>query len=184
MNWMSLDVADGKTGVVVWENNTPITVARLESKTKKATKTLPERRSYIVFFRNMSSGEEVPVAYANEAAAWSGIRNKLDVSFLIIEAGHVHWPAAAMALAEARGRALALLGAFGNTAPEVIRVAPGTWRKGIRQSLKIEIPAKRDAAKKAAIEVARQMFGFVMTDDEAEAYLLGRWAWEAGRVSA
>ncbi len=36
MNWMSLDVADGKTGIVVWEDNTPIVVARLEAKTKKA----------------------------------------------------------------------------------------------------------------------------------------------------
>lgn len=182
MNWMSLDIADGKSGAVVWEDHVPVTIARLESKTKRATKTLPERRSYIVFFRNLKSGDEVPVAFANEQAAWSGIRNGLDLSFIVLEAGHVHWPGAAMALAEARGRALAILGAFGTNAPTVLRVSPSSWRKGIRSLMGVDIPAKRDAAKRAAIEIVRQLFEFKVTDDEAEAYLIGRWAWDAGRV--
>ena len=183
MNWMSLDIADGKTGAVVWKDNIPVTICRLEARNLKATKKLPERRTYTVVFRNLESGEEVPVTFPNERDAWAGVRNRLELSTLVIEAGHVHFPMAAMALAEARGRALTLLGAYNADPPEVVRVAPGTWRKGLRQHLSVDIPAKRDAAKKAAIEIARQLLGYKLTDDEAEAYLIGYWAWTADRVS-
>jgi len=182
MHWLSLDVADGETGAVLWENDKPLTVARLSCTNHKETKKLPERRGHVVYLRNLESGEEVAVPVAHERAAWSLIRNHNDITYIVIEAGHVHWPGAAMKLAEARGRALALLGAFGSDAPEVIRVAPASWRKGVRAMLSVDIPAKRDAAKKAAVEIVRQLLGFVITDDEAEAYLLGRWAWWARKV--
>jgi hypothetical protein len=182
MNWMSLDIADGVSGAVVWEDNVPITVARLVLRHKKATKTLPERRHYTVFFRNLESCAAVQVEYENEAEAWRAVRNGLELSHLVLEAGFMRFPSAAMSLAEARGRCLAILGAYGPRAPVVLRTHPSSWRKGVKAMCGAVIPGRRDAAKKAAIELVRQIAGWVLTDDEAEAYLLGRWAWWAGKV--
>lgn len=182
MNWMSLDIADGVSGAVVWEDNVPVTVARLVLRHKKATKTLPERRHYSVYYRNLKTADEVLVEYTNEVEAWRAIRNKAELSCIVLEAGYMRFPSAAMSLAEARGRALAILGAYGANPPIVVRMHPSAWRKGIKGMCGAVIPIRRDAAKKAAVELTRQITGWKLTDDEAEAYLLGRWAWWAGKV--
>jgi len=180
--WMSLDIAQGKTGVTVWEDNRPVVLARLIYTAHKQTKKVSARQVYHVHYRSLVDGAVLTVEYGNEKEAWGAIRNGRDIQLLVIEAGFIQWAMAGMVLAEARGRALALLGACGANPPEVIKVAPPTWRKGLKSALKVDIPSNRDGAKRAAVELCRQLTGTLVTDDEAEAYLIGRWALETGRV--
>lgn len=182
MYTMVLDVADALSGIAIFCGTELEQLCYLTHVKKKATKTLPERRSYTVGFRNLESGEDVIVPYGNEREAWAAIRNGRELSCIVVEAGYVGFPDTSMTLAEARGRALALNGAYGAGAPDVVRVHPRSWRTGVENILSTKIPAKRALAKKAAVELARQMLGFKVSDDEAEAYLIGLWATRTRRA--
>lgn len=183
MNWVSLDIAGSDSGIVIWEDSVPLVIARLEVKMRPATRKRAAVREVVVAFRCLKTGDITSVSYPSEAAAWSALRMKRYICFIVIEAGFVRFPGAAMALAEARGRALTFLGAYSSDPPIVLRITPAAWRKGIKAVLGVTIPGKRDAAKKAAIEIARQVLSIKLTDDEAEAYLIGRWAWGTEKVS-
>jgi hypothetical protein len=187
MYWMSLDIADEFTGFCVWEDDKPISIGRVIGRTLKATKKLPLRRKTSVSFRTLGGGRgvkggEVVVEFESERDAWDAVRNHRDIHTIIIEAGFMRWPAAAMSLAEARGRALALLGVYGNSPPILLRIAPSSWRKGLKRILGVVVPLKRAESKAFAIEYAKQLLGVKMTDDEAEAYLIGYWGLNDGRV--
>ncbi len=185
MYWMSLDIADEFTGFVLWEDDTPLSIGRVIGHTLKATKKLPMRRKTSVSFRLLSGrakGKEVVTEMESERDAWNSIRNGRDLSLIIVEAGFMRWPAAAMSLAEARGRALALLGVYSNNPPILLRIAPSSWRKGLKKILGVTVPLKRAESKAFAVEYARQLLGVTMTDDEAEAYLIGYWGLNDGRV--
>lgn len=182
MYTLVLDIADAQSGVAIFCGTELEQLCYLTHHKKKATKTLPERRKYVVGFRNLVSGEDVPVDYATEREAWTAIRNGRELACIVIESGFVRFPAAAMSLAEARGRALALNGAFSPGAPSVVRASPRSWRTGVERLLSTKIPSKRAFAKKAAVELTRQLLGHKFTDDEAEAYLLGLWAVKTGKA--
>lgn len=187
MHWLSLDIADEFTGFVVWEDDKPVSVGRVIGHTLRATKKLPMRRVVSVSFRMMAGrrgvkGSEVVVDCQSEREAWRHVCNGHDISVILLEAGFMRFPAAAMKLAEARGRALALLGAYSDTPPVVHRVAPSSWRKGLKKILGVSVPQKRAESKAFAIEYVRQLTDVTMTDDEAEAYLIGYWGLHSGRI--
>lgn len=78
-----------------------------------------------------------------------------------------------LSLAERRGRIIAWAQTAGCPADAISKLTPSAWRKRIGDRHNFKWPRGRDAKKRKAIETVQRLYGLTLSDDAADAVLVG-----------
>lgn len=115
----------------------------------------------------------------SELEAWRATYNQVDR--VVIEAGYSGKAGPAGYQGERVGYHRALCQVLGLPPPIKINVAE--WRRVLKEDQGISWPASRDRKKALAVDLVKRIYGLDVTDDEADAILLGRAAMRMGLAS-
>lgn len=159
--WASIDPATGKSGVALWEGSL-----------LQATFVIKKRGNKGAYYCGSTICE-------SRRAAWgTGLKWAVDGT-VIIEKGAGDRPNVVNAQGWLRGY-IEHACEMQNTGLRVVSVSE--WRRVIREAQGISWPSGRDPKKQLAIRTVKDLYGVDVTDDEADAVLLGHAALRMGMV--
>jgi hypothetical protein len=160
--WVSVDPAKGKSGVAQWEGSTLIRVETLKPRGNAGKFYLGDatlgslHEAWIAALLGADKG--APVVMEKGAGGRANIVNAQGWIRGYIARGCV----------------------FAGLVPVELDVSE--WRRIIKEQCGVSWPADRDRKKALSIQLVKQLYGLDVSDDEADAVLIGRAALACGLV--
>jgi len=165
MKWISIDPAT-TSGVANWDNDTLVN-----------TVVVKPRGTSGKWYR----GSEI---HASRFLAWLHTYDHTDAKLgglpVVIERGFGGMATAVRAQGMQIGWHQCMCALLQRSAPIEVNVAE--WRRVIKEDLQVSWPKDSKRAKQLSIQLVHKVYGITVTEDEADAVLLGRAAIRMGLV--
>lgn len=158
MLWLSADLSKSCSGLALWRGSELLRVACVKPKGAKGKHTFG------------SAVHPTDIAAWHAAMMAEGVRP----GALVVESGLGHHMTTARILAEHRGGVLMLWRLW--CGGPVVSVSPNEWRRVAREAWGVSWPKDGDACKALAVSLVREHYGREVSEDEADAILIGHWA--------
>lgn len=185
--WISVDAA-ANTGVCVWAGKEPLCL--FDAWVTKAGKAMgsviavpgKEKHPYCVAAADVAT-------YHKDASAptlrgvWNLIQQERKVTHLVMERSSFKSQKSTMLMGEMRGRIITYLEAEEPGGPELHFVDPNTWHEASKQIYGVVWPKGDNGklGKDVSVKLAeRELKVRPASDDQADAYHVGRWFIECG----
>lgn len=160
--WFSVDPAKGAAGVAVWDADE-----------LQKTLIIKARGSRGKFY----CGEEI---LPSRHDAWMYLFDKYKPSIAVIEKGAGGRANIVDTQGWMRG-CIETVGLIHGCPSEILNVSE--WRRLIKETEKVAWPRDRDRKKSLAVQLVSHIFEIIVTDDEADAVLIGLAALRSGIVN-
>lgn len=152
MRWVSVDPAKGLAGVAVWDGDCPL-----------STKIVKKRGGKGLYYY----GDDIVESLWE---TWNQPFKKSGAQALVMEKGAGGRPNIVDTQGWMRGYIEGIAGFYGVPC-ETVNVA--VWRRCVSEAFKISWPRDRDRKKALSIKLVKEHYGLDVTDDEADAVLIG-----------
>jgi hypothetical protein len=164
-HWTSIDIGAGKSGIAYWEGSTLLNSFVIK----------PCGGKGFYWF----GGTKVTSKYEAWFVALSG------QSAVVVERGAGHRPNVINGQAKLRGyiEAITDIPGFASRGMDYFEVNVAEWRRVIKEDQGISWPKESARQKALAIQLVKKLYGKDVTEDEADAILLGRAAQRMGLSS-
>lgn len=162
MFWLSVDPAKGEAGVCIWEGRAVVETSVIRKRGSKG----------LYYF-----GEEV---HPGRLGAWVRAITKYPADTLVMEKGAGGRANIIDAQGWVRGYIDALSEVHGIRS---VTVNVSEWRRCISEAFSISWPRDRDRKKALAVRLVKEHYGLDVTNDEADAVLVGLACIRMGIVS-
>ena len=159
--WISVDPAN-KTGIAFWSGSILAHTGILREVGSSGNYKLHVAKD----------GRKSSIPYSSKIHAWEDLCNTY-YSGLVVEKGAGRFATAVDSQAMLRGYILACCDSF-HTQYKQINVSE--WRRVIREAYGVSFPANSKGCKELSKKLVKQEFGIDVSDDEADACLIGRAA--------
>lgn len=182
MRWLSIDPAE-KTGLVIWEGATPLVFATLRPGGKREIAALKLGSDVLIFEPSFvaSSAPEQQSAFASAADAWLYLLSGLGA--VVVEESFGDAPKTVAQMGERRGYIRCACERDSRPVP-FRTIHTSEWRRVCGERLGQSWPAASKAAKQRSVDLVREHCnGLVVTNDEGDAYWIGRAAMWLGLVT-
>lgn len=185
--WISVDAA-ANTGVCVWDGKEPLCLydVWVTKAGKPMCTALPipgkEKHKYNKSVSVDAAGYH-KVAGATLRGVWQLISCDGDIKHLVMERSSFKSQKSTMLMGEMRGKIIAFLRAEEPGGPELHFVDPNTWHDASKQIYEVVWPKGDNGklGKEVSVKLAERALKVRPTsDDQADAYHVGRWFLECG----
>lgn len=166
MIWLSADLSKSCSGLALWRDSSLLSVACL--------------RAFGAKGKHKFQGRAFDSDIEAWRAAFAGMSGDKGPHVLVYESGLGHHMTTARILAEHRGGVLMLWRVFG--AARAIEVNVNEWRRVAREAWGVSWPKDGSACKALAVSLVREHYRREVTEDEADAVLIGHWFIRTGRL--
>jgi hypothetical protein len=185
--WVSVDAA-ANTGVCVWEGKQPLCLFDVwVTKAGKAMGSVivipgKEKHPYCLAAKDVETYHKEKSS-PTLRGVWELIQHGRDVAHLVMERSSFKSQKSTMLMGEMRGRILTYLKAEEPEGPALHFVDPNTWHDASKQIYNVVWPKGDNGklGKEVSVKLAERELGVrPSSDDQADAYHVGRWFIECG----